>query len=65
MTLKKGWLIRQFAQVEAEVREWPEWMQREAKFSASQQSDTLRANVQTTPQAATHAAPAPLVAKTR
>lgn len=30
MTLKKGWLIRQFAQVEAEVREWPEWMQRES-----------------------------------
>ena len=65
MTLKKGWLIRQFAQVEAEVREWPEWMQREAKFSTSQQPDTLPATVQTTQQTAAHTAPAPLVVKTR
>jgi hypothetical protein len=32
MTLKPGWLNRQFARVEEEVRQWPEWMRREAGF---------------------------------
>jgi hypothetical protein len=32
MTLKAGWLDRQFANVNEEVREWPMWMRREAGF---------------------------------
>jgi hypothetical protein len=32
MTLRAGWLDRQFANVNEEVREWPMWMRREAGF---------------------------------
>jgi hypothetical protein len=32
MTLKAGWLDRQFANVNEEVREWPSWMRQEAGF---------------------------------
>lgn len=33
MTLKKGWLDRQLSQVSREVKDWPEWMKREAGFA--------------------------------
>jgi hypothetical protein len=33
MTLKAGWLDRQFETVNAEIREWPSWMRREAGFA--------------------------------
>jgi hypothetical protein len=33
MTLKAGWLDRQFERVNAEIREWPTWMRREAGFT--------------------------------
>jgi hypothetical protein len=33
MTLKAGWLDRQFEKVNEEVNEWPEWMRKEAGFS--------------------------------
>jgi hypothetical protein len=36
--LKAGWLDRQFDKVNEEVRDWPEWMRREAGFS-DQESD--------------------------
>lgn len=32
MTLKKGWLGRQFTHVTNDVQAWPEWMKREAGF---------------------------------
>ena len=32
MTLKKGWLDRQFSHVTNDVQAWPEWMKREAGF---------------------------------
>ena len=32
MTLKDGWLNRQFEKVSDDVRSWPVWMQREAGF---------------------------------
>jgi len=32
MTLKKGWLGRQFSHVTNDVQAWPEWMKREAGF---------------------------------
>jgi hypothetical protein len=32
MTLKKGWLNEEFVRVDADVRKWPDWMQREAGF---------------------------------
>ncbi len=33
MTLKEGWLDRQFEMVKKDIQAWPEWMRREAKFS--------------------------------
>jgi len=33
MTLKAGWLDRQFERVNQEIREWPAWMRREAGFT--------------------------------
>jgi len=32
MTLEKGWLDKQFSKVAEEIKEWPDWMQREAGF---------------------------------
>ncbi len=37
MTLRKGWLNRQFSRVESDVRCWPVSMQREAGFSVPAQ----------------------------
>jgi hypothetical protein len=37
MTLRKGWLNRQFTRVESDVRSWPVSMQREAGFSVREQ----------------------------
>jgi len=35
MTLRKGWLNRQFASVAKEVDQWPDWMQREVRRGAT------------------------------
>jgi hypothetical protein len=40
MTLKAGWLDRQFARVNEEVREWPPWMRREAGFTEPSTPET-------------------------
>lgn len=40
MTLKAGWLDRQFERVNAEVREWPTWMRREAGFTEPSKGNT-------------------------
>ena len=37
MTLQKGWLGKQFAKVAEEIKEWPDWMRREAGFQTEQQ----------------------------
>jgi hypothetical protein len=59
MTLRKGWLNRQFARVESDVQKWPASMQREAAFSvgaqalAPQQSGSpAHSKVQVVPQEA-------------
>jgi len=36
MTLKKGWLGRQFDRVTNDVQAWPEWMKIEAGFKTPQ-----------------------------
>lgn len=30
MTFKQGWINRQFARVERDAKNWPEWMRRES-----------------------------------
>lgn len=42
MTLKAGWLKRQMDHVSADVENWPEWMKREAIFSAHSTEDARR-----------------------
>jgi hypothetical protein len=43
MNLKKGWLDRQLNIVATEVKQWPDWMQREA--SLPRQVETNRSAV--------------------
>ena len=38
--LKPGWLNRQFEKVENEVKDWPDWMQREAGFEPKYENTT-------------------------
>lgn len=37
MKLKQGWINRQFARVERDARNWPEWMRRETEVRAQEQ----------------------------
>jgi hypothetical protein len=37
MTLPKGWINRQFARVERDVKNWPDWMRRETELRAQEQ----------------------------
>lgn len=37
MTLKPGWINRQFARVERDARNWPEWMRRETAVREQEQ----------------------------
>jgi hypothetical protein len=41
MTLKQGWINRQFARVENESKSWPSWMLREPE-QRSQSKETTR-----------------------
>jgi hypothetical protein len=35
MTFEKGWINRQFAQIEKDAEKWPNWMRREADWRAA------------------------------
>lgn len=37
MTLPKGWINRQVARIERDVKSWPEWMRRETEIRAQEQ----------------------------
>jgi hypothetical protein len=43
MTLKQGWINRQFARVERDSRTWPEWMRRETEIRGKEQEDKSEA----------------------
>lgn len=36
MILKQGWINRQFARVERDAKNWPDWMKRETQFRAQE-----------------------------
>jgi hypothetical protein len=40
MTLKPGWINRQFARVERDAKTWPEWMRRETELRAERNRRT-------------------------
>lgn len=44
MTLQKGWLDKQFSKVAEEIKEWPDWMRREAGFQTEQQDAETNPN---------------------
>jgi hypothetical protein len=46
MTLKAGWLDRQFERVNEEIREWPTWMRREAGFTEPKTEQPQKAETQ-------------------
>lgn len=57
MTLKAGWLNRQFERVNEEIRDWPSWMRREAGFTEpSTTSQDQTAAAETTAAATASAA---------
>lgn len=61
MTLKKGWLNRQFTRVESDVRNWPASMRQEAGFPVGQQhvpEHQVASPTRGKAQAATQVAPA-------
>lgn len=37
MSLRQGWINRQFARVERDAKNWPDWMRRETEIRASEQ----------------------------
>src|SRR5437763_144039 len=37
MTLSKGWINRQITRVERDVKDWPDWMRREAALRTEEQ----------------------------
>lgn len=39
MTLNKGWINRQFAEVEQDKVKWPDWMKRETDLRTKEQMD--------------------------
>ena len=41
MTPPKGWINRQFARVERDVKNWPDWMRRETELRAQEQKNSL------------------------
>ena len=38
MTLPKGWINRQYARVERDAQNWPDWMRREMEIRAKEQT---------------------------
>ncbi len=43
MTLSKGWINRQFARVERDAKNWPDWMRRETEIHAQEQKASTNA----------------------
>lgn len=54
MTLKQGWINRQFARLERDAKNWPDWMRRETEIRVHEQkskpdSEVKRTGEQQTP----------------
>lgn len=48
MTLKQGWINRQFARVESDAKKWPYWMQRETQIRAQENKTKTDSNIKRT-----------------
>jgi hypothetical protein len=56
MTLKQGWINRQFARVERDAKNWPDWMQRETQIRAQKNKNEADSDVKRTVEPQTPAA---------
>jgi hypothetical protein len=41
MNFEKGWINRQFARLERDSQNWPDWMLREIEFRAATNSESV------------------------